>query len=65
MVVTDYAMPGMNGLDLATEIKRINPEAADRSCDRICRIAAARAARVSPMGKPYTQTELAKVLEAV
>ena len=26
VVVTDYAMPGMNGLDLATKVKQIQPQ---------------------------------------
>ena len=42
VVITDYAMPGMNGLDLANEIQRTFDQAADHSRNRICRIAARR-----------------------
>jgi CheY-like chemotaxis protein len=64
VIVTDYAMPGMNGLDLATEIKRIN--------SKLPIILATGYAELPPdapvdfprLGKPYTQEELAKALEA-
>jgi PAS domain S-box-containing protein len=63
VVVTDYAMPGMNGLDLATAIRRIN--------SKLPIILATGYAELSPdaplefprLGKPYTQEELATALE--
>jgi PAS domain S-box-containing protein len=64
-VVTDYAMPGMNGLELAMEIKQLN--------SKLPIILATGYAELPPdaplvfprLGKPYTQEDLAKVLESV
>lgn len=62
VVVTDYAMPGMNGLDLGMKIKLMNPE--------LPVILATGYAEISPdaklgfprLGKPYTQEALADAL---
>jgi DNA-binding LytR/AlgR family response regulator len=56
-------MPGMNGLDLATRIRRLRP--------RLPVVLATGYAELPPhatlefprMGKPYTQEELAEALE--
>jgi CheY-like chemotaxis protein len=63
VVVTDYAMPGMNGLDLAAAIKRVN--------SALPLILATGYAELPPdaplefprLGKPYTQEELAQALQ--
>jgi len=63
VVVTDFAMPGMNGLDLATRIRRLRP--------RLPVVLATGYAELPPhatlefprVGKPYTQEELAEALE--
>ena len=39
IVVTDYAMPGMNGFELAQRIKQTKSKTADHPGDRIRRIA--------------------------
>jgi CheY-like chemotaxis protein len=65
VVVTDYAMPGMNGLELAMEIRRIK--------SKLPIILATGYAELPPdvplefprLGKPYTQEDLAKALETV
>jgi CheY-like chemotaxis protein/two-component sensor histidine kinase len=63
VVITDYAMPGMNGLDLAAKIKQLRPV--------IPVILATGYAELSPdatlpflrLNKPYTQQQLAEVLD--
>ena len=62
VVITDYAMPAMTGLDLATKIKHIKPE--------MPVIIAAGYAELPPqvtlgfprLNKPYTQEQLAQAL---
>ena len=64
VVVTDYAMPGMNGLDLATKIKQIKP--------KLPVVLASGYAELPPhitldfprLGKPYSQEDLAAALRA-
>ncbi len=62
LVVTDYAMPGMTGLDLAAKIKQLRPH--------IPIIIATGYAELPPdaphdflrLGKPYTQEELFEMI---
>jgi len=62
LVVTDYAMPGMTGLDLAAKIKQLRPH--------IPIIIATGYAELPPdaphdflrLGKPYTQEELSEMI---
>jgi CheY-like chemotaxis protein len=64
LVITDFAMPGMTGLDLATKIKKSYP--------RLPVVIATGYAELPPhstlgfprLNKPYTQQELAEALEA-
>jgi PAS domain S-box-containing protein len=63
VVITDYAMPGMTGLDLATRIRQNHP--------KILVIIASGYAELPPqitlgfprLNKPYTQEQLAEVME--
>jgi CheY-like chemotaxis protein len=63
VVITDYAMPGMTGLDLAIKIKQIHP--------RMPIIIATGYAELPPhvtldfprLNKPYTQQQMAEALE--
>jgi PAS domain S-box-containing protein len=64
VIVTDYAMPGMNGLDLATEIKRINSKLPIILATGYAELPADAPVDFPRLGKPYTQEELAKALEA-
>ena len=65
VVITDYAMPSMTGLDLARKIKQIQP--------KIPVIIATGYAELPPqvtlgfprLNKPYTQEHLARVLEGI
>jgi CheY-like chemotaxis protein len=64
VVVTDYAMPGMSGLDLALKIEQIKPQLpivlATGYAELPVRTGLPQFAR---LGKPYTQAELAEVLD--
>ena len=65
LVITDYAMPGMSGLDLAKKIKQLRP--------KIPIIIATGYAELPPdasfgflrLNKPYTQQQLSYVLDVV
>jgi signal transduction histidine kinase len=65
VVVTDYAMPGMNGLDLAAEIKRINSTQPVILATGYAELPTDAPLELPRLGKPYSQLDLAKILEAV
>jgi CheY-like chemotaxis protein len=65
VVVTDYAMPGMNGLDLAAEIKRINANLPIILATGYAELPPDAPLEFPRLGKPYSQEELAKTLESV
>jgi len=48
IVITDHAMPGMTGMELARASARPLPGPADRACHRICRVASRRQRRPQP-----------------
>jgi CheY-like chemotaxis protein len=62
VVVTDYAMPGMNGLDLGTKIKLINPKIPIILATGYAEIATDAIIGLPRLGKPYTQQALADAL---
>jgi PAS domain S-box-containing protein len=62
VVVTDYAMPGMNGLDLGTKIKLINPKFPIILATGYAEIATDAIIGFPRLGKPYTQQALADAL---
>ena len=64
VVVTDYAMPGMNGLDLATEIRRTNPALPIILATGYADLPHDAPLEFPRLGKPYTQEQLAKTLES-
>jgi PAS domain S-box-containing protein len=64
VVVTDYAMPGMNGLDLATKIKRNQPQLPIVLATGYAELPPHAAVEFPRVGKPYTQHELAVALES-
>ena len=64
VVVTDYAMPGMNGLDLATRVKRIQPQLPIVLATGYAELPPHAAVEFPRVGKPYTQQELAVALES-
>jgi PAS domain S-box-containing protein len=63
VVVTDYAMPEMNGLDLAKSIGKIKPEIPVILASGYADLPSNAAIPIPRLGKPYSQEELAEVLE--
>jgi PAS domain S-box-containing protein len=64
VVVTDYAMPGMNGLDLAIEIRRTNPALPIILATGYADLPHDAPLEFPRLGKPYTQEQLARTLES-
>jgi signal transduction histidine kinase/CheY-like chemotaxis protein len=64
IVVTDFAMPGMNGLDLATRIRRMKPKLPVVLATGYAELPPDATLDFPRVGKPYTQEELAEALEA-
>jgi PAS domain S-box-containing protein len=66
VVITDYAMPGMNGLDLATKLSELRPEIPVILATGYAELASTEGPIKFPrLGKPYSQEQLAEALEAV
>jgi CheY-like chemotaxis protein len=65
VVVTDYAMPGMSGLELAHRIKAKNPKMPIILATGYAELPAGRANEFRRLSKPYTENELATALEMV
>jgi PAS domain S-box-containing protein len=64
VVVTDYAMPGMNGLDLATKIKQIKPKLPIVLTSGYAELPPQITFEFLRLGKPYSQDDLAEALKA-
>jgi CheY-like chemotaxis protein len=63
VVITDYAMPGMNGLDLATKIRQLKPKFAVILATGYAELPMQNAFEFPRLAKPYSQAELAELLK--
>jgi len=63
VVVTDYAMPGMNGFELAQRIKDKNPKLPIVLATGYAELPANRSIEFGHLSKPYASTDLASALE--
>jgi len=63
VVVTDYAMPGMNGFELAQRIKEKNPKLPIILATGYAELPALRPIEFGHLSKPYTSKDLASALE--
>ena len=59
-MITDYAMPGMTGLQLAEAARLLRPGPADPAGDGLCRPADAPRFDLPRLSKPYQQRQLAE-----
>ncbi len=64
VMVTDYAMPTMNGLDLATRIRRIKPKLPIVLATGYAELPPSAVFNFQRLAKPFTQKQLAETLEA-
>jgi YesN/AraC family two-component response regulator len=64
-VITDYAMPAMTGLDLATKIKQIQPKMPVLIATGYAELPPLVTLGFPRLNKPYTQEQLAQALEVV
>jgi CheY-like chemotaxis protein/two-component sensor histidine kinase len=64
IVLTDFAMPGMNGLDLALKIRQVNPKLPIVLATGYAELPPRAALGFPRLGKPYSQKDLKEVLEA-
>jgi PAS domain S-box-containing protein len=64
VMVTDYAMPTMNGLDLATRIRQIKPKLPIVLATGYAELPPSAVISFQRLAKPFTQKELAETLEA-
>ena len=62
-VITDYAMPGMNGLELATKITTEHPQMLVILATGYAELPTEASIAFPRLSKPYTQEQLAKALE--
>ena len=65
VVMTDYAMPGMNGLDLALRIRQLDPDLPVILATGYAELPPAHAVELQRLAKPYTQPTLAAALRLV
>ena len=63
IVVTDYAMPGMNGFELAQRIKEKNPKLPIILATGYAELPADRSIEFGHLSKPYTSKDLASALD--
>jgi CheY-like chemotaxis protein len=63
LVVTDYAMPGMNGFELAQRIKEKNPKLPIILATGYAELPAERSIELGHLSKPYTSKDLASALK--
>jgi len=63
IVVTDYAMPGMNGFELAQRIKEKNPKLPIILATGYAELPADRSIEFGHLSKPYTSKDLAAALD--
>ena len=63
VVVTDYAMPGMNGFELAQRIKSDHPRLPIVLATGYAELPADRSIEFGHLSKPYTLRDLAAALE--
>lgn len=63
IVVTDYAMPGMNGFELAQRIRKSNPKLPIVLATGYAELPADRLIEFGHLPKPYTSQALAAALE--
>jgi CheY-like chemotaxis protein len=61
-MITDYAMPGMTGLDLATRVKATNPKLPIILATGYAELPPEATIDFPRLGKPYSQDELAEAL---
>jgi CheY-like chemotaxis protein len=61
-VITDYAMPGMTGLDLATKIKEVRPQLPVIIATGYAELPSQAPLGFPRLSKPYSQEQLAEVL---
>jgi PAS domain S-box-containing protein len=64
VMVTDYAMPKMNGLDLASRIRRIKPKLPIVLATGYAELPPSTMISFQRLAKPFTQKELAEALES-
>ncbi len=65
VVVTDYAMPGMNGFELAQRIKERNPKLPIVLATGYAELPAGRSIEFEHLSKPYTSQDLGAALAKV
>ena len=63
VVVTDYAMPGMNGFELAQRIRMRNPRLPIILATGYAELPADRSIQFARLSKPYSAKDLAVALE--
>jgi CheY-like chemotaxis protein len=63
IVVTDYAMPGMNGFELAQRVRARNPKLPIILATGYAELPADRSIEFEHLSKPYTSKDLAAALE--
>ena len=63
IVVTDYAMPGMNGFELAQRVKERNPKLPIILATGYAELPTDRSIEFGHLSKPYTSKDLAAALE--
>jgi CheY-like chemotaxis protein len=65
LVITDYAMPGMTGLELATYVLRFRPDLPVLLVTGFADLPSAAAPNVARLSKPYRQAQLEEQLVAL
>jgi len=59
LLITDHAMPGMTGMELADEVRRTRPDLPILLATGYAEVEGSQVAGVPRLAKPYTQEQLA------